>query len=209
MSINLNISSISEKRLIHLTDEELVSRCKTELPHLTSAFEVLLYRYQPIVLITCYKLIGNNQDAEEVCQDVFVRVFHHIKNFKERSSFKTWLYRIVHNASISKAMGRSKYEKKAVGLSEVNENQIIGKRTSNNDKSGTGFEDLQIYLALELLSEEDRRIMLLRFISGLSIKEISDVIGIEINAVKVRLFRAKNRFRSAYGRTTCSQNGKF
>lgn len=78
-------------------DSALVRACKEELPYTTTAYEELVRKYEPIILNTCRYLLNDPDDSEETSQDIFIRVFHHLKKFDEKSTFRTWLYRIVHN----------------------------------------------------------------------------------------------------------------
>jgi len=95
------------------SDEEVVRLCTEQLPYVTAAFEEILRRYEPVVLRTCHRYLGDSQEAEEACQDIFLRIFNKVAQFEERSSFRTWLYRIVFNVCSSrhrKLQKRSRHE---------------------------------------------------------------------------------------------------
>jgi RNA polymerase sigma-70 factor, ECF subfamily len=206
MSLTLFVPQLEPKKEVHPGDEELVARCKQELPDLTAAFELLLKRYQPLVLRTCQKIIGNREDGEEACQDVFIKIFHNIKRFEGKSSFKTWLYRIVYNTAITKAGNRAKFEKKTAEFSEIY--PVHGQKTLSRVALESDRDDEKINQAFQSLSRSDREIMSLRFVSDLSMQEIADVLEIEVNAVKVRLFRAKEGFRNFYLHSLSAANFK-
>jgi hypothetical protein len=75
--------------------EQLVARCQAELPDTLDAYLQLVGRYENVVFSTAMRMLGQAQEAEEVSQDTFLRVFHKIHQFEGRSTFKTWLFRIV------------------------------------------------------------------------------------------------------------------
>ena len=94
----------------HIDDTQLVKVCQAELPHVMDAFEELVRRYESLVFHSCRHSLGNTADAEEVSQDIFLRIFHALPRFEGRSSFRTWLFRIVHNCCMTK---RSKLVERA------------------------------------------------------------------------------------------------
>ncbi len=89
-------------------DLALVEACKKELPYTITAYEVLVRKYEPTVLNTCRYLLGDLEDSEEVSQDVFIRVFNHLKKFDQKSTFRTWLYRIVRNCCYTRMKQQEK-----------------------------------------------------------------------------------------------------
>ena len=78
-----------------LTDEELVERAHDELFHVTRAYEELMRRYQRTLFNVCARYLGNDRDADDVCQEVMLKVLYGLKNFEGKSKFKTWLYSIT------------------------------------------------------------------------------------------------------------------
>ena len=101
-----------------LTDEELVARCKVELPYDVQSYRELLRRHQPLVFNTCRRMLRSDQDAEEVCQDAFLQVFHKIGTFEGRSTFKTWLYRVVYNLCIDRQRKLARRRKGETSIAE-------------------------------------------------------------------------------------------
>src|SRR5690606_16857080 len=77
-----------------LSDEELVARAHQELFHVTRAYEELMRRYQRTLFNVCARYLGNERDADDVCQEVMLKVLYGLKNFEGKSKFKTWLYSI-------------------------------------------------------------------------------------------------------------------
>ena len=84
-----------------VTDDELVLQCQAELPYQIEAFETLVNRYRHKVFGKCLSMVKNTEDAYDVTQDIFIRVFNGIKNFKRKSSFSTWLYTITVNTCLN------------------------------------------------------------------------------------------------------------
>ena len=177
-----------------LTDETLVDMCKNELPHDVTAYRELLKRYEGLVYNTCNKILNSRTDAEEVAQDVLIQVFHKIHQFEGRSKFKTWLYKIVHNYSsnrltriIRKREGSKKYENMAAVEESTMESEDIKCDLSH-----------EVAEAIAQLSDNERKILTLKFMSGLTIQEISDVLDIGLSAAKMRLYRAMESFKEVY-----------
>ena len=101
--------------LLELPDEELVRRCKQELPSVTRSYEVLVQRHTNRVYSLAYRLLGNRQEAEDVTQEVFVKVYHNLKKFEEQSTFSSWLYRITTNTALN-ALDKLKRSPQPVSL---------------------------------------------------------------------------------------------
>src|SRR5579884_1803213 len=83
-----------------LTDEELVQRCKVELPHTTRSYEELVSRHAQRVYSLVYRVVGDRQEAEDISQEVFLKVYHGLPKFDQQASFSTWLYRIATNSAL-------------------------------------------------------------------------------------------------------------
>src|SRR5947209_18161189 len=83
-----------------LTDEDLVARCKTELPHDTRSYEMLVRRHMNRVYSQVYQVVSNKEEAEDITQEVFVKVYHGLHKFEQQASFSSWLYRIATNTTL-------------------------------------------------------------------------------------------------------------
>ena len=188
-----------------LSDAEIVDLCKKELPNDLTAYRELLRRYEGLVLNTCAKVIGSRDDAEEVAQDALIQVFHKIHQFEGRSQFKTWLYKIVHNYCRNRL---SKIIRKREGSEAYQEHTV--QSTPEHD---TLHQDAELSeLVQEVISKlktEDREIIVMKFISGLTIQEIADVLEIGLSAAKMRLYRALDVFKETYMKTTGGSGTPF
>jgi len=164
-------------------DSALVEACKKELPYAITAYEELVRKYEPTVLNTCRYLLSDLEDSEEASQDVFIRVFRHLKKFDQKSTFRTWLYRIVRNCCYTRIKQQGKHnilEREYL----LNSDLEVSQSDKDDPMSSKMVE------ALAKLSPEDREIITLRFISELSLKEISETIEIQLSATKMRLYRS-------------------
>lgn len=181
-----------------LSDAEIVALCKKELPEDLTAYRELLRRYEGLVLNTCTKVIGSRGDAEEVAQDALIQVFHKIHQFEGRSQFKTWLYKIVHNYCRNRV---SKIIRKRE-VSEAYEEHTV---KNTPDREGEDLEEQLssvVQEAISKLKDADREVIVMKFMSGLTIQEIADVLEIGLSAAKMRLYRALDAFKEVYVKTS-------
>ena len=177
-----------------LSDEQLVERCQQELPYKQTAYRELLVRYEPLVHNTCVRMLGNVMDADEVCQDAFLRVYHKIAKFEGRSAFKTWLYKIVYKLCLEKRRSLARRNEKENTVADV----ISQGTNDTGELERKAAVTSQVHEAINRLSGEDRRLIILRYISGLSIADIAQVLDIGLSAAKMRLYRAQEKFKEVY-----------
>ncbi|MDH3718182.1 MAG: sigma-70 family RNA polymerase sigma factor [Planctomycetota bacterium] len=178
-----------------VSDEQLVARCKQELPYDTRAFEVLLRRYERVVFQTCRRYLNHQQEAEEASQDSFLRAFHGLPKFAGQSTFKTWLFRIVANVCATRYAAMAKAGQRQQALRESSPADV-GTVLAPSDELAGPVGD-----ALESLAEDDRKVLLLRHVSDLSLKEVAEALEISLSAAKMRLYRAEERLREVYKKT--------
>lgn len=181
-----------------LADEELVALCKKELPHTLASYEELVRRYEAQIFNYCNRFLNSHLDAEEICQDAFLRVFHKIHQFEGRSSFKTWLYRIVTNLCLGRRSTLAKRrERQALYSAEATTQADAAIAETTNPEIGEHLQQ-----AMAKLDAEKRQIITLKFISGLSLQEISEILKISLSATKMRLYRARDELKEAYLHTS-------
>lgn len=177
-----------------LSDDELVARCQAELPYNVTAYRELLRRHEPLVYRSCLKMLGSVQDAEEACQDSFLQVFHKIDQFEGRSAFKTWLYRIVYNRCIESRRRYARHNEKQAKLAK----QMEQEEMTSEDPAMKLNVTSKVHEAIAKMSGENRRLVTLRYVSGLSLQEIATVLDISLSATKMRLYRAQEKFKEIY-----------
>jgi len=158
------------------------------------AYKVLVDRYQSYIFTLAYRLMQSREDAEEVAQDVFVKAYRSLADFKGGSKFSTWLYTIAHNTSITYL--RKKKQKILAIDDEATFTQL---ENQESDFKANQVEDkskkAMVYRAIEMLAPDDAQIITLFYKGDQSLDEIASVMGMETNTVKVRLFRARQKLK--------------
>jgi len=178
----------------NLTDEALVETIvKTND---TLLFEVLYDRYASMVYNKCYGFANGADEAKDLTQDIFLRVFVKLASFKGKSKFSTWLYAFTYNHCVNYVTRNTakKIEKQSVSSDSI---ENIGEDIDSTRE----FESMrveQLKHVMELISPEEKMILLLKYQDNLSIKELSEALDIGESAVKMRLKRAKEKLVQKY-----------
>jgi RNA polymerase sigma-70 factor (ECF subfamily) len=170
------------------------------------ALEELFRRYRGPAYQVAYRLLNHEADALDAVQDGFIKALTHLQGFQGRSSFKTWLLRVVSNAALD--LGRQRGRREALSL----EGPAGGERTAGtpltfeNPTLGLERADLRRLLdqALATLPEVQRQTFVLHADGELSYREVAEVMGISIGTVMSRLFYARQRLREYLARRTQS-----
>ena len=170
------------------------------------AFEVIFSRYVNRVYRQAFKLVGNEADAEDVVQEVFLLVYRKAHSFLGKSEFSTWLYRLTANAALTKLRQRKK--EKEVSLDEYFPKfrkdghhlvRPVVDWTQDIDKFVAIKEYSQIIKeAMEQLSPMDKAVVMMSDMEEMSNPEISETLGISVQAVKARLHRARLFLRGKF-----------
>jgi RNA polymerase sigma-70 factor (ECF subfamily) len=179
------------------SDEQLLGRFAAGE---RQALEELFRRYRQPAYRVAYRLLGNEADALDAVQEGFVKALTHLHGFQGRSSFKTWLLRVVSNAALD--LGRQRGRREALSLDGVGPNgEADSPRLLTPDEAGRGLEraDLRRLLdqALTVLSEAQRQTFVLYAEAGLTYREIAEVMGTSIGTVMSRLYYARQKMRAA------------
>lgn len=172
-------------------DNEIISKV---LNGDQQAFAQLVDRYQNYVFTLSLRFTKNREDAEEVSQDIFIKAYRALADFKGNSKFSTWLYTIVNNTCIT-FLRKKRLEVHSLdkeGVFEVADSQDSGFR-ANRVESKSRIS--MVNQAINLLSADDAEIITLFYKSEQSLEEIAQILGIEPNAAKVRLHRARTRLK--------------
>lgn len=166
-----------------MTDEQLVSAIINS--NSTSLFETLYDRFSKRVYNKCYSFVNNEEEAKDLTQDIFLNIYVKLKSFKGNSKFSTWVYSFTYNHCVN-YVSRNKVKKYETRLPEYFEAEDKLEENYNN-------EDLveKLNYGLNMIPLEDRSILLLKYQSEMSIKNIEDALGIGTSAVKMRIKRAK------------------
>ena len=174
-----------------LTDTDLISRV---LQGDSQAYASLVQRYQNFVFTIVLRYLKSREDAEEVAQDVFVKAYRSLADFRGTSKFSTWLYTIATTTSIT-ALRKRKLDVQSLDKEHVAERaeRIEGGTNANvvEQKSRVAM----VNNAIQLLSPDDAQVLTLFYKGEQTLEEIAQICGKEVNAVKVQLHRARTRLK--------------
>ena len=164
------------------------------------AFELLVRKYKTTVFNTIYSIMGNAQEADDIAQEVFLKVYTKADSFKGESSFSTWLYRVTVNRCIDELRRRKNkiisYEIEFNQEEKLKLKDVLVSR-ENDITEKLRQKELQdiIQKAMNSLPKKYRIILTLKEIEGLSYKEISQIMKISLAKVKIWLFRARQKLK--------------
>jgi len=166
-----------------------------------TAFEELVSRHQHAVVGTVAKMLGNASDAEDIAQQVFVRVWKSASRYEPQAKFTTWLFTITRNLVFNESRRRSR--KKEVSSEEREENfhqTLVGERHSEPDAAVLQNElEAAVDAAIQALPEKQRLAVVLRRYEDMPYEEIGVILDLSLSAVKSLLFRARGQLKEALG----------
>jgi RNA polymerase sigma-70 factor (ECF subfamily) len=184
----------TEQRAVAPADEELLARLRRGD---RAAMDELFQRYRIAAYRVAYRLLGHEADALDAVQNAFIKVFTHLDGFEGRSSFKTWLLRVVSNAALD--LGRRRGRRDEL-CGEERGADVEPEAPAADEEPGRELEraDLRRLLddALRQLPESQRKTFILHVDGGLSYREVADVLDISIGTVMSRLFYARQKLRT-------------
>ncbi len=173
-----------------------------------AAFNEIVRTYRKRILGTISRLIGRPEDVEDVGQEVFLRLYYSMEQLRTPDMFEPWLYRLTVNAAYDYL--RKQKRKKESRLSDLSENQVA--RADAEASGHANTEELRkssirefVQRLLGAVSEEDKLLLLLKEVEGLSIKDLERIYGANENAIKVRLFRARQRVLKAFEKQNAAE----
>lgn len=152
------------------------------------AFAHIVRQYDRMVFTVVNKVVQRREEAEDITQEIFIKVFHTLDKFREESEFSTWLYRVAYNTAISELRKRKNlrlaYEE---NYDNIPDDAII------DAPEELSTEQQLIYLdsILEKMPTEDALLITMFYLNGHSIKEISEIVGQSVGNIKVRLHRIR------------------
>ena len=154
-----------------------------------AAFEAIYRNLVGFVYTVAFRVVRNEQDAQEVTQDVFIKLHKNLKDFRGESSLRTWVYRITVNAALSTYRARNRHMR---GRVEIEEDSPLFVDTHATEEIHAAAEPLaQIDKYMECLTSEQRASLILREVQGLSYEEIAAATQVPVNTVRSRLSRAR------------------
>lgn len=150
----------------------------------------LFRRHHERVYAFCYRMVGDRATAEDVCQEVFLRVLRFRHGYRARAAFTTWLLRIARNSCLD-ALRRSDRERRALATQRVESEVAMDGRPNEEDVA-------RVQEALARLAPKDREVLVLSRYHDLPVAAIAEICGASVSAVKVRIHRALRRLRHVY-----------
>ena len=180
--------------LNNLNDNQLIAKT---IAGEQEAFGQLIHKYQPRLFNAMVHFLRNQAEAEDVVQDAFVLALTKLESFKGNSQFYTWLYRIAHNAAISKlrkkrptmSLDHGTGDEQSPGFAVPDQGERPGERMEKD-------EQIQCLMdAMERLSDEHRSILILREMEGMDYEAIAGVLQLPVGTVRSRLHRARGCLR--------------
>jgi RNA polymerase sigma-70 factor (ECF subfamily) len=185
-------------RLDLLDENALIKLCKDQLPYIPTGFEELVKRYQKKVFYLCKRYLSVETEAEDATQEVFIKVFHSLSAFDNRSAFTTWLFSIAINhcktllAKRNLDSQRYEYGNEQAEENYLDESQDIAQDVETEDDKEC------IQEAISKMKGDERDMILLRFSSELALDDIAKVLGKKLSATKMGFYRALEKFKILY-----------
>lgn len=151
------------------------------------AYRILVERHKDYAFTIANRIVSHSEEAEEVIQDAFVKVYRSADSFKGDAKFTTWFYRVVFNTAVS-----SKRKKRVVTSPIEDYSTPFGGVDQQDELSSENRKEF-LQQALEGLPDEDKLLLTLFYFKEFSLEEISEVMSIEKGNIKVKLFRARKK----------------
>lgn len=171
----------------------MVARANRELLHTTVAYEELMRRYQRTLFNVCARYLGNDRDADDVCQEVMLKVLHGLRHFEGKSKFKTWLYSITYNECITQYRKEKRKRRLMDALSlDQDESEEVVESSINIVTDRVSLDRWLVHV-----NQVDREILVLRFVAELEFQEIADIMHMGLSATKMRYKRALEKLRKS------------
>jgi RNA polymerase sigma-70 factor, ECF subfamily len=198
MSYNRSVmTAITMQNIGSLSDAELIS---TAISGREASFEEIVRRYQRPIVSYIYRMLGNQDSALDVSQEVFIKVYNSLSKYSPEYKFSTWIYKIAHNAAIDFIRRNSHYTQ---SLELENEDgtfefQIESKRpTPEQERERTEWRT-EIEGVVNRLPNGYKELILLRHSQDMSYDEIAEITNLPLGTVKNRLFRAREMMREMF-----------
>lgn len=195
--IQVAVPNVNEDQLKQDTD--LVERCLISKDG--SAFESLLICYQNMVFNLAFRFMGNRQEAEDLSQEVFLKVYKSLDSYRGASTLKTWIYRITTNMALNRLKFlKRRHENKQVSIDQDRPETTITLKESLPDQRPGQLQEIhadqiaiRLQRALDSISEDQKAVIILRDIEGFSYDDIASTLGTNVGTVKSRLARGRTQ----------------
>lgn len=175
------------------TDEQLAAEAAREGSD-GPAFVALVDRFRSRVWRICYRLLGNEADAHDAAQEVFVRMFLHREKFAGLSKYATWVHGIAVRTCLTLRRGRGRRQRHENTIADP----MLEARSPERAEGGAGLS-LDLMKMLESLDEEDRALVILKYAEEYSYEELAAIFDMSVSACKMRVSRAREKIQKQYG----------
>jgi len=194
------ISDFAKPESVEISDHTLIRNFKAGDE---KAFDQLVLRHQARVFNFVYQCLHNAHDAQDVAQDVFVKVYFALNRFREEAQFSTWVYQITRNAMLNHIRKHSKYKNVSLEQTEETTGKVLEDSSASAqspDASAVAAErEEELGRAIAQLSPKLREVLVMREIDDLSYDDLSQVLKCSIGTIKSRLARARDSLRELLG----------
>ncbi|MEP7268397.1 MAG: sigma-70 family RNA polymerase sigma factor [Saprospiraceae bacterium] len=184
------LGRFSSKDSHALTDEVLIERYLSTQDEFL--FSILYHRYSTKIYAKCITMLKNMEVAQDCTHDIFIKVLTNIAKFNQQSKFSSWLFSITYNHCIDFIRKSKKSFLSDIPLEKIVESDEISDAFLMETKIG------RLKKVLSEMDEGEKTLLLMKYQDELSIKEIGDILGKEDSATKMRIKRAKQRFKQIY-----------
>jgi RNA polymerase sigma-70 factor (ECF subfamily) len=178
------------------TEKKLVNKA---LAGERDAFEEIVERYKHKLYQLAFRMLGNRMEAEDVAQEVFLRVYANLASYDHKHKFSTWIYRITTNLCIDRLRKRQhvfSLDQEAAGMEGLDMySQIPSPQKTPEGEVMTLELQTEVQKAIDRLPPQYKSIMILRYLQDLSLQEISDVVELPVTTVKTRIHRGREALK--------------
>ncbi len=186
---------VNQEYCLERTDSELVALALTKADY----FACLIKRYEHQLVVYIKRISGlNHEDAEDILQEVFIKVFYNLNDFDSGLKFSSWIYRITHNETMSEL--RRRHSRPTVIIDDE-EWESLACNTDLIKEINSQYDRALIEKIFNQLSEKYREVLLLRFVEDLDYRAISDILRLPINTVGTLVARARQKFKQEFIKT--------
>ena len=183
--------ALTDAALSDADESALVAACLSGQP---GAFDIIVERHRRPVYQLCYRYVANHEDASDLAQDVFLRAYRGLKNFRGRSSLGTWLHRIAVNVCLNRVRA------KAPQTESIEEHQFADDRAEPaSEKMLKDERGARVRAAIAQLPPKQRSTLILRMYHDMSHQDIADTLGSSVGAVKANFFHALGNLKKLLG----------
>ena len=166
------------------------------------AFSYLVDKYKDMAYTLAFRILKNRENAEEVAQDAFLKVYQNLGKFRSKSKFSTWLYRIVYNTAISKVRVK---QKSTISIEDEKFYEIGDDEHDVNKSFDIENNKMILQRLLSKLDESDRALITLYYLDECKISEISEITGYNSSNIKVKLHRIRKKMQEELQRILKSE----